>query len=202
MKYCYKIIITLLALASSFHMNGQEKRAIKGFSGGMLVHTGYVFGQDNPYNQPISSPTFGIGGCAKLHLSKTFRAGFEGYFSTAPLRQGLSSGSHNKLFWTGALADWFWKIDRLQPYVGLGAGGGMETTFMMFDGDKHDWIPENNAVFRKQPFVYINPYAGVEFAVGKALHLTLKADWLTTINSDGLNMPHGPRIYFGFIFAH
>ena len=30
-----------------------------------------------------------------------------------------------------------------------------------------------------------------------ALRLTLKA-----INSDGLNRPMGPRVYFGFIFAH
>ena len=34
------------------------------------------------------------------------------------------------------------------------------------------------------------------------LNLTLKADWLLAINSDGLNRPMGPRIYFGFIFAH
>ena len=42
----------------------------------------------------------------------------------------------------------------------------------------------------------------VSGTVGRALRLTVKADWLTAINSDGLNRPFGPRIYFGVIFAH
>ena len=58
------IILTLATAAGSF---AQEKKAIKGFSGGMMVHTGYQFGGDNPYNLNISSPTFGIGGCAKMN---------------------------------------------------------------------------------------------------------------------------------------
>jgi hypothetical protein len=98
------IILTTISFATISHAEG---KAIKGFSGGMMVHSGYQFGGDNQYDLNISSPTFGIGGCAKLHLSKHFRAGFEGYFSTAPIRNNVESGSHNKLFWTGVLADWF-----------------------------------------------------------------------------------------------
>ena len=178
-----------------------ESKFIKGFSGGMLVHTGYVFGCDNPYGLNINNATFGLGGCAKLHFTKHFRAGFEGYFSNADLNKGVESGSHNKLFWAGALADWFWTIGRFTPYVGITLGGGQETSFYMFEGDKYDWAPEGNVVLRKQPFFAIDPYVGVEFAVGAALRLTLKADWLTAINSEGLNRPTGPRIYFGIIFA-
>ena len=77
-----------------------------------------------------------------------------------------------------------------------------ETAFYMFEGDKHDWTPETFTVFHKQPFFALDPFCGVEYKVGEALHLTLKADWLLGINSDGLNRPMGPRIYFGFIFAH
>ena len=51
-------------------------------------------------------------------------------------------------------------------------------------------------------FFAVDPYIGVEYKVSKALRLTLKADWLIAVNSDGLNKPTGPRIYFGFIFAH
>ena len=167
-----------------------------------MIHSGYQFGCDNPYNLNISSGTIGLGGCAKIHFTKHFRAGFEGYFSTAPLRKGVESGSHNKLFWTGALADWFWNIGKFTPYIGVTAGGGMETAFYMFEGDKYDWAPEGNAVLHKQPFFAIDPYIGVEYAVGEALRLTLKADWLTAINSDGLNRPTGPRLYFGVIFSH
>ena len=195
------LIITLLLSVSSVVV-AQENKVIKGFSGGMMVHSGYQYGGDNPFGLDISSPTFGIGGCAKLHLTDHFRTGFEGYFSTAPIRKVVESGSHNKLFWTGLLADWFWQHGKLIPYIGTTLGGGMETSFLMFEGDKHDWTPEGMTVLHKQPFFAIDPYVGVEYAVGKALRLTLKADWMLAINSDGLNRPMGPRVYFGFIFAH
>ena len=182
--------------------SAQEKKVIKGFSGGMMIHSGYQFGSDNPYNLDISSPTFGMGGCAKLHFSEHFRAGFEGYFSKAPVRDGVQSGSHNKVFWTGALADFFWKKGKFVPYVGTTVGGGMETAFYMFEGDKHDWDMEPKVVLHKQPFFAVDPYVGVEYKGGRALRLTLKADWLLAINSEGFNMPTGPRMYFGCIFAH
>ena len=202
MKIRTLIISILLTLGGVVASTAQESKFIKGFSGGMMVHSGYQYGCDNPFGVDISSPTFGIGGCAKLHLMDHFRTGFEGYFSTAPIRKVVESGSHNKLFWTGLLADWFWQHGKLIPYIGTTLGGGMETSFLMFEGDKHDWTPEGLTVLHKQPFFAIDPYVGVEYAVGKALRLTLKADWMLAINSDGLNRPMGPRVYFGFIFAH
>ena len=198
-----RFILTAFTLAFiSISLSAEDKKVIKGFSGGMMVHTGYQFGGDNPYNLNINSPTFGIGGCAKIHLSKHFRTGFEGFFSTAPIYKGVQSGSHNKVFWTGVLADWFWKKGKIVPYIGTTIGGGMETAFYLFEGDKHNWDIEQKSVLHKQPFFAIDPYVGMEYAVGKALRLTLKADWLMAINSGGLNKPMGPRLYFGFIFAH
>ena len=199
----HKLILTLILSAAMVTIAyAEENKVIKGFSGGMMVHSGYQFGGDNPYDLNISSPTFGIGGCAKLHLTNHFRTGFEGYFSTAPIKQRVQSGSHNKLFWTGVLADWFWKHGKFTPYIGGTFGGGMETSFYLFEGNKHDWELEDKAVLHKQPFFCFDPYVGVEYKVGSALRLTLKADWLMAINSDGLNQPCGPRIYFGVIFAH
>ena len=202
MKLQKLIICILFAVSASSLTSAQENKVIKGFSGGMMIHSGYQFGGDNPYGLDISSSTFGMGGCAKLHFSDHFRAGFEGYFSSAPIRKGVESGSHNKVFWTGALADFFWKRGKFVPYVGLTVGGGMETAFYLFEGNKYDWAPEGLAVLHKQPFFALDPYAGVEYKVGKALRLTLKADWLMAINSYGLNRPLGPRLYFGCIFAH
>lgn len=202
MKIRALILGILFSMGGVAAMSAQDKEVIKGFSGGMMVHSGYQYGCDNPFGLNISSPTFGIGGCAKLHLSEHFRAGFEGYFSTAPIKRGVVSGSHNKLFWTGLLADWFFQRGKFIPYVGAMLGGGMETSFFMFEGDKHDWVEEGRTVLHKQPFFAIDPYVGVEYAVGKALRLTLKADWLFALNADGLNEPMGPRVYFGFIFAH
>ena len=202
MKIRALILGILFSMGGVAAMSAQDQEVIKGFSGGMMVHSGYQYGCDNPFGLNISSPTFGIGGCAKLHFSEHFRAGFEGYFSTAPIKRGVVSGSHNKLFWTGLLADWFFQRGKFIPYVGATLGGGMETSFFMFEGDKHDWVEEGRTVLRKQPFFAIDPYVGVEYAVGKALRLTLKADWLFALNADGLNEPMGPRVYFGFIFAH
>lgn len=197
-------ILTILLLAAGIMVcNAQEKKVIKGFSGGMMAHTGYMFGGDNPYGYNPKGVTFGLGGCAKLHFTDHFRAGFEGYFSNVGLRkEPFRSGSHNKVFWAGALADWFWKIDRFTPFAGMGTGGGMETSCYILEGDKHDWLPEGPVIYRKQPFFYVDPYIGTEYKVGRALRLILKADWLLAISSEGLNRPQGPRLYFGVIFAH
>lgn len=197
------ILIATLILAAALTGDAQDKKVIKGFSGGMMVHTGYQFGCDYPYPSSISinSATFGIGGLAKLQFTEHFRVGFEGYFSTAPMKSGVKRGSHNKLFWSGALVDWFWKCGKFYPYVGITLGGGMETACYILEGDKHSWNP-TSTIYHKQPFFCADPFVGVEYAVGKALRLSLKADWLTAINSDGINRPTGPRVYFGFIFAH
>lgn len=194
----FTAIILLLTSVQGYAQN----KTIKGFSGGMMVHTGYLAGGDNPFEISPKGATFGIGGVAKLHLSNHFRAGFEGYFSNMGIDQELAQdGSFNKVFWTGILGDFYWKAGKFLPYAGVTLGGGMETAYFM-TGDKHDWIPETSAVFNKMPFFAIDPFIGTEYAVGEALNLTLKVDWLLGINSDGLNRPMGPRLYFGFIFTH
>ena len=89
----------------------------------------------------------------KIYM-KHIRTGFEGYFSTLGLNKGLAKGSHNKVFWAGAL----------------------------------------NAILNKQPFFAADPFIGCDMAIGTALRLTVKMDWLLAIRKTGLNMPHGPRI--------
>ena len=84
-RYILIIILGLLSLCSM----AQEKKFIKGFSGGMMAHTGYQFGGDTPYGYNPKGGTFGIGGVARLHLSEHFRTGFEGYFSTLGLKHDL-----------------------------------------------------------------------------------------------------------------
>lgn len=197
-----RFLTVLLFIAICFSGTAREKdRFIKGFSGGMMLHSGYQFGGDNPFGFNPKGATFGIGGVARIHLSEHFRTGFEGYFSTMGLKKEVKSGSHNKVFWTGALADWCWKFGKFYPYIGATVGGGMETALYIFEGDKHDWIP-GTAVLHKQPFFAVDPFIGCDIAVGEALRLTVKTDWLMAINNEGLNRPLGPRLYFGFIFAH
>ena len=180
----------------------EENKTIKGFSGGMMIHSGYQNGCDNPFGYNLKGATFGIGGVARLHLAKHFRTGFEGYVSTLGLKDDVAKGSHNKIFWTGLLTDWYWQKGRFYPYVGTTIGGGKETTYLMFEGDSSDWTPEPNAVFRKEGFVAVDPFVGCDISLGEAMRVTLKIDWLLAMRKSGLNSPTGPRIYVGFIFAH
>ena len=167
-----------------------------------MIHSGYQTGCDNPYGYNMQGATFGIGGLARLHLTDHFRTGFEGYVSTLGLKSDIAKGSHNKIFWTGLLADWYWQKDKFYPYIGFSLGGGMETSYMMFEGSSGDWEREENAVFRKQGFVAVDPFIGCDIALNDAMRITFKVDHLFAIRSNGLNKPFGPRLYIGFIFAH
>lgn len=193
------VIITLLCCGVA---TAQEDKAIKGFSGGMMLHSGYLSGCDNPRGYNMQGTTFGIGGVARLHLTDHFRTGFEGYVSTMALKRDIAKGSHNKIFWTGLLADWYWQKGKFYPYLGVTVGGGMETSYLMFDGSSSDWQSEEDAVFRKEGFVAVDPFIGCDIALGEAVRLTFKTDWLFAIRKAGLNKPYGPRLYIGFIFAH
>ena len=43
---------------------------------------------------------------------------------------------------------------------------------------------------------------GCDFIVSKAMHLTLKVDYLHTYAKSTPTCPRGPRLYFGFLFYH
>lgn len=200
MKRTLLIIATFLLCSVTSY--AQQRDLIKGFSGGMMIHGGYQTGCDNPFGYNMQGATLGIGGVARLHLTDHFRTGFEGYVSTLGLRNDIAKGSHNKIFWTGLLTDWYWQRGKFYPYAGITIGGGMETTYLMFDGSSDDWQREENAVFRKAGFVAVDPFAGCDIAIGEAVRLTFKVDWLLAIRKQELNRPCGPRFYIGFIFAH
>lgn len=206
-RYIVTLAVMLLCgVAYAGEISGQiedevaKKKVMKGFCGGMMLHSGYQFGADNPIGVNPKGATFGMGGVAKLQFTKHFRTGFEGYFSSVGLKKDVLKGSFNKIFWAGAIADWFWKCDRFYPYVGVGVGGGMETSLYMLDGNKSDWV-EDDIVYRKQPYGYVDPYVGVSYAVGGIIRLTLRTDWMVAVNNEGLNRPLGPRIYFGILFS-
>jgi hypothetical protein len=78
----------------------------------------------------------------------------------------------------------------------------METSYLMFDGGANDWKPEDKAVFKKEDFFAVDPFVGCDIALGEAVRVTVKMDWLLALRRSGLNAPTGPRLYVGFIFAH
>ena len=73
MKIRILIITILLSASGVVGAFAQEDKFIKGFSGGMMVHSGYQYGGDNPFGLDISSPTFGIGGVAFADIDDTVK---------------------------------------------------------------------------------------------------------------------------------
>ena len=89
-------IAALLATLVSYSALSQEGLKYRGFSGGMMVHTGYL--QSNSFDlqtiqgnyittSKVEGMPFGIGGAARLHFGKHLRVGGEGYVSN--LRYGV-----------------------------------------------------------------------------------------------------------------
>ena len=197
-----KNILVLFFLALCLLTQAQEAdkpKVLNGFSGGMMLHTGYLFGEMPEIGHTAKGAPFGIGGKICIHLGQHWMIGSEGYVST--LRQ-LRNGSYIKYGWGGILGEFYWSFKHVVPYIGLTVGGGAQTTFLMFDGRSGDWTAENNAIFHKQSFCALTPFIGCDFILTKLLHLTLKADWMNTLSHKQLINPTGPRFYVGLIFYH
>ena len=199
-KRCAILAVTFLMTASLWTSAQEVKEKVfNGYGGGMLLHTGYLQGTIDELGFDAKGPTFGIGGVLRIGLGKHFRLGTEGYMSTAGR---LGNGSYIKYGWGGLLGDCHWKCGRFYPYIGLTVGGGGRTTFIMTEGGSHDWDPEPNAVLNKCTFLALSPFIGCEYAVGKAIRLNLKMDWMNAIKGGHLLSPSGPRLYLGFTFCH
>lgn len=186
----------------------------------MMLHTGYLFGQDK--NAPktsdgrLCSPegaTFGIGGAARIHLWRLLRVGGEGFVSTmgsntSNCKTLLQPGSYIRSGWGGINMDACWRDlplvgkKQLWPYIGGAVGGGATRSFYLLEGNQHDWLPEQKSVFHKQAFCYIDPYIGFDACLSTKMHLTFRLDWMIALHKNQLVLPTGPRLYVGFMFTH
>ncbi len=208
-----KTIALLLLCCGSLSANNDSK-VYQGFSGGMMLHTGYLFGHE--VNAPIStdglsySPqgaTFGIGGGAHVNLGQLMRVGCEGFVSTmnartTDCRQLLRAGSYVRTGWGGLSVDACWRKTKVWPFVGTAFGGGAMRSLYLLEGSQDDWMPEQNATFHKQSFFYVGPYAGLDWCMTTKVHLSFRLDWLVALNEHAVLNPTGPRLYFGFMFCH
>lgn len=204
----------LLILPSVLWGRTDSTKVYQGFSGGMMLHTGYLFGQNQ--NAPrdaqgvLCSPqgaTFGIGGAIRVHLLNHLRIGGEGFVSTMPstttdIRQHLQKGSYVRSGWGGMLIDAYWRCNKILPYIGGTLGGGAMRSLFIIEGDENDWQEEQRAVFHRQPFFLVNPYVGFNWEMTKKVHLTFRFDWMLAIHKRQLALPTGPRIHVGFMFCH
>lgn len=189
--------ITILAFALIILSMRCEAQTRQLFDGGMMVHTGYMHGTFDEIAYEAKGMNFGLGGVLRFHISNHFRIGGEGYVST--LKQ-LKNGSYIRTGCGGLLADAYWKFGRWIPYLGVTVGGGKASTVLMFDGSPDDWEAEPEVFLHSDPFFFITPNVGVEFAITDAVHLTLRVDRLFPVSKT--EMPSGVRFYLGFVFAH
>lgn len=191
-----------------------KTKVFQGFSGGMMFHTGYLFGRDK--QAPITpagrsaSPqgaAFGLGGALRVHLWKHLRTGFEGYVSTMPNgvmdnRDMLKAGSFVRVGCGGVLADACWRLEKAWPYIGATMGGGAMRSLYMLDGDERTWDKQTDTYFHRQSFFYVTPYVGCDYCLTPKVHITFRFDWMLAIHNSELVLPTGPRLYFGFMFCH
>lgn len=209
-------ILLFLSLISCGSIWGQTDsiKVFQGFSGGMMLHTGYLSGKD--INAPLSaggvlcSPqgiTSGIGGAIRVHLWNHLRVGSEGFISTmkssaTDCRQYLQPGSYVRTGWGGILADACWRGEKIWRYAGGTIGGGAMRSLFLLEGDQNDWAEESRVLLRKQSFFYIDPYVGMDWCLTSKMNVTIRLDWMLAIHHKAIVLPTGPRMYVGFMFCH
>ena len=207
--------------------NKEHKKVFTGFSGGMMIHGGYLFAQspdalfrnsslttENIKDLPKDGFTMGLGGTLRLHLIDHIHLGGEGHVSFMPL---AASGTSIRTGWGGAMCDFYADLGILRPLIGLTVGGGSTRRLYVPDDSEQTVTGENNmeynASFTKTPFFLLDPYVGLEIALGKVT-LLIRADYMLPfgksdsglfkqdVSWDNFISPSGPRLYIGCLFGH
>ena len=209
--YLLAIVFCISAFCSA--AKNDSTAVFQGYSGGMMVHAGYLFGKNSaavlPSGESISPQgmTIGIGGSLRVNLWKHLRVGCEGFVSTmncgvTDMKDVLQSGSYIRSGWGGLIADACWRLEKVWPYIGASVGGGAIHTLSVVEGTENDWQPEEWAMLTKQGFGYVDPYIGIDWCLTKRIHMTFRLDWMLAFANNQLLLPMGPRFFFGFMFCH
>ena len=205
----------------------EHQKIFTGFSGGMMVHGGYLFAEspdalfrngtlteDNITDLPKDGFTMGLGGTIRLHLIDHIHLGGEGHMSYMPL---TSSGTSIRMGWGGAMCDFYAKLGIVQPMIGIVVGGGSTRRLYVPDESQQAVTGDNNmeynASFTKTPYFLLDPYVGLEIELGK-ISLLIRADYMlpfgkgkngladTEVKWSNFISPSGPRLYVGVLFGH
>lgn len=235
------IIIVLVFLSPGIFARGQENTASRGgdtasgvslfsgFSGGMLLHGGYLFSDDptkvfsntglgNPEyvkGLPKSGFCYGLGGTLCVHLLNFIHLGAEGYVSTMVIAGG--TGSNVRSGWGGAMCDVYGSWGKVKPLAGLGVGGGAMKRLFVPDQNpvaygKTGEETNYNASYIKTPFFYLDPYIGIEIEMNSHIALMIKLDYMLPfgrtksqlvgdVKWSNFMTPSGPRLYVGIMFG-
>ncbi len=203
-------------------------KILTGFSGGMLLHIGYLFSKspdqlfsntglgsaDYVKNLPKDGVCLGLGGCLRTHLINHIHLGAEGFVSTMPL---MRSGSNIRTGWGGVLCDFYTNWGKCRPMIGLTVGGGTMKRLYVPEGAKaYEDVGETNynASYVKTPFFLLDPYIGVEVSLSSHIAVMIRLDYMLpfgktnsgltaeTVKWSNYMTPSGPRLYAGFMFGH
>ena len=198
-------IITLLAITqATFAQDSKPQGALsyRGFSGGMMLHAGWVSRGDmvvGSSTQSLSGATLGIGGAVRFRFGDHLRIGTEGY--TSSLGYG-KWGSSLSIGWGGLLVDWSWKMGKFTPYFGATIGGGVVKNLTLTHTPSLDTIPEEGTSYRTYGMGVVVPFVGVEYPLTERMSLTIKSDWMFGLGRTEFDFPSGIRCYVGAIFNH
>ena len=204
----------------------EHKPILTGFTGGMMLHGGYLFSktpdelfrnasltaQSIP-NLPRDGFTMGLGGALRLHLIDHIHLGGEGFVSTMPLS---ASGTSIRTGWGGVLCDFYATLGIVRPIVGMTIGGG-STKRLYVPTNPKQTVQDNegteyNASFTKTPFFLLDPYVGLEIGL-KRVALLIRVDYMLPfgkgkngilsqdVSWSNFLSPSGPRLYFGVMFG-
>ena len=209
----------------------KEKKSLKqvftGFSGGMMLHCGYLF-SDSPEkvfsntglgnkdyikNLPSDGFCYGLGGALRAHLINHIHLGAEGYVSMMPL---MKTGSNVRTAWGGVLCDFYTNWGKVRPLIGLTVGGGamrrlyvpVQEEGIYYEGDTTHY----NASYTKTPFFFMDPYVGLEIGLNNHMAIIIRIDYMLPFGTSKSSLtenvkwsnfmtPSGPRLYVGVMFG-
>ncbi len=201
-------LLSPMALASEKDEKDKSPFAYSGFSGGMMLHTGYVSAGNICFNGAGSDYTtvnmsgipYGIGGALKVNFGKYLRIGSEGYVSTLNYAE---NHSYESIGWGGILADGVLPLGKFMPFIGVTVGGGGVKNITVLENTTNDYqLDDRTTSYRHYSFFALDPFVGMEYALTERIHLVLKADFLMNLSARQDDFVRGPRIYAGFMFCH
>lgn len=213
MKFTTPIILALLTFslfspAAFADEKDKSPFAYSGFSGGMMLHTGYVSAGKVCFDGAaggssaidMSGMPYGIGGAVKINFGKYLRIGSEGYVSTLNYAE---NHSYESIGWGGILADGVLPLGKFLPFIGVTVGGGGVKNITVLENTTDDFLLDDRTTsYRHYSFAALDPFIGVEYALTERIHLVLKADFLMNLSTPQTDFVQGPRIYAGFMFCH
>jgi hypothetical protein len=206
MKRLFTFMLTFVAFVQSVVAAGDgdsKPFAYNGFSGGMMLHAGWVQRGDMAVGlapvQRLRGVPMGIGGAFKVRLGDHLRVGTEGY--TSSLGYG-EWGSSRSIGWGGLLVDYTFRVGDFTPYLGATIGGGLVENLTLTSEPEMDTLPEYNISYRNYGVGVIVPFVGVEYGLTERMSLTLKADYMFSLSATEFDFPSGVRCYVGFMFNH